>query len=272
MYTLFKRPLVILCLLGISTLVLAHEFWLYPADFFPKIGQKLAFSINVGEDYVGERWGGGERRVTRLGHLSIQGEENLLPKIRQGNEGVEVPEVEITQAGTQMIVVETNNSFIELAPDKFTDYLKEDGLDIALRYREQNGETQKNGRELYRRCAKTILQVGNQYNDFSTRPVGSVLEILPIQNPYNLKGKPLTCRFLYEGKPLQNALTRCWRRVNGKTEVELKRTNQRGEATFTLPQKGKAAYMVSVVQMVRLTNNPQADWQSTWGSMTFGLK
>ena len=117
------------------------------------------------------------------------------------------------------------------------------------------------------------MQVGTVKGNEITKPLGLAIDIVPIQNPYALpKGSSLTCQFLYENKPLANALVRCWRRVNGKTELEIKRSDSQGKATFDLPKKGNAAYMISVVNMVRLTNNPKADWQSTWGSMTFGMK
>lgn len=186
---------------------------------------------------------------------------------------VKLQPLTLSEEGTHVLTLETNSSFIELEPKKFLDYLKEDGLDNAIAYRQKNGETKKNGRELYRRSAKTIMQVGSVQSNEITKPMGLIIDIVPQQNPYSLpKGSTLTCQFLYESKPLKNALVRCWRRVNGKTELELKRSDAEGKATFDLTKKGNAAYMISVVNMVRLTNNPKADWQSTWGSMTFGMK
>ncbi|MEZ4902670.1 MAG: hypothetical protein R2822_13430 [Spirosomataceae bacterium] len=77
-----------------------------------------------------------------------------------------------------MVTLETSNSFIELEPQKFFGLLKEDGLDNALDYRKRNGETQKNGRELYRRCAKTILQIGEERSTKITQSTGMTLEII----------------------------------------------------------------------------------------------
>lgn len=254
-------------------LTFAHEFWIYPASFFAKIGETMPFTINVGEDYMGERWGGGSRRVERLRLITAKNENDLTAQIQQNDSLVVPPKITFEQEGTHLLTLETNNSFIELEPKKFLEYLKEDGLNNAIEYRQKNGENQKNGRELYRRCAKTLVQVGSTTDDTPLKNTGMTLEILPLQNPYRLKqGQRLTCQFLYEGKPLKNALVRCWRRVNGKTELEFKRSDAMGKATFDLPQKAKAAYMVSVVTMQRLSQDPRADWQSTWGSMTFGLK
>lgn len=266
------RLLAVLLIVSVSA-ALAHEFWIFPENFFPKLGDKLAWKIQVGEEYLGERWGGGSRRVERLRLFTNKGQKDLTATIQQSDAQVAPPAFTIEQAGTQMLVLETNNSFIELEADKFEAYLKEDGLNLALDYRQKNAEQQKMGREFYRRCAKTIMQVGTATNDLPTQPTGVDLDIVPLQNPYALKpGSPLSCRILYDKKPLANAMVRCWRRVDGKTEVEFQETDARGEATFELTKKGKAAYMLSSVHMVRLTGNDKADWQSLWGSVTFGMR
>lgn len=58
--------MVFLGIMSSISLVIAHEFWLFPSEFFSKKGEKIPVSINVGEDYVGDRWGGSSRRVQRL--------------------------------------------------------------------------------------------------------------------------------------------------------------------------------------------------------------
>ncbi|WP_373514221.1 DUF4198 domain-containing protein [Persicitalea sp.] len=268
-----KLRILAFLLIATAATALAHEFWIFPENFFPKVGDKLAWKIQVGEDYMGERWGGGSRRVERLRLLTSKGEQNLTATIQQSDAQVEPPAFKIEQAGTQMLVLETNNSFIELEAEKFEGYLKEDGLQLAIDYRQKNGEQQKIGREFYRRCAKTIMQVGTATNDLPTQPTGVDLDIIPLQNPYAMKpNSPLSCRIIYNQKPLANAMVRCWRRVNGKTEVEFQQTDAKGEATFALTKKGKASYMLSSVHMVRLTGDDKADWQSLWGSVTFGVR
>ncbi|TAF94893.1 MAG: DUF4198 domain-containing protein [Cytophagia bacterium] len=258
-------------LLVAITAVFSHEFWLLPEQFFLSVDQNVKVSVEVGEDFTGERWGGGTRRVTALKLHTQTTIKDLTSTVQQDDSGVIAPVLKLEETGTQLLTLATNNSFIELEPEKFLAYLTEDGLGNAIAYRQKHNETTKKGRELYRRCAKTVLQVGASYNDLPTKNTGMTLEIIPAKNPYQLvKNQPLTCQFLYEQKPLKNYLVRCWRRINGKTEVEFKKTNVQGNATFELVNKGEGNYMVSTVQMVRLANDPKADWQSTWGSLTFG--
>jgi len=267
----FNRFSLIGLLLLATTVVFSHEFWLLPERFFLNIGETIPVKVEVGEDFTGKRWGGRTRRIEALKRYTPTATKDLAATIQQGDSSVVAPVLKLEENGTQVLILATNSSFIELEPAKFLAYLKEDGLDNAIMYRQKNNETTKKGREKYRRCAKTILQVGNEYNDLPTKNTGMILEIIPSKNPYQLaQSEHLTCRFLYEQKPLKNALVRCWWRVNGKTEVEFRRTNANGDATFSLVKKGKGNYMVSTVRMVRLANDPKADWQSTWGSVTFG--
>jgi uncharacterized GH25 family protein len=256
---------------SLTTFLFAHEFWLMPTNFFPKIGEVVRMDVRIGENFEGERWGGGMRRIEQL---KIRTTDKWLDvPVQQTDSAVQPPLINIEKEGTHVLTLATNSSFIELEPVKFEEYLKEDGLINALDYRKSNGETQKNGRELYRRCAKTLLQVGAIKTDVATQATDLILDIKPAINPYTLSSKQaLSCRFRYEDAPMVNALVRCWRRVNNKTEIEFKQTDSQGNATFDLVKKGKGAYMVSTVKMVRLTNNPKADWQSTWGSMTFAIQ
>jgi uncharacterized GH25 family protein len=252
-----------------ATFALAHEFWLSPSDFYPKLGEKIKLSVFVDENYEGKRWGGGSRRIEAL---KIRQADQWLPlAITQSDSLVQIPDYQIVDNGTHVFTLVTNNSFIELEPAKFEVYLKEDGLENVLEYRQKNNESQRNGRELYRRCAKAIVQVGSKTDHTATMRSDLILDIKPTQNPYSLtKNQSLSCQFRYDDQNLKNTLVRCWRRFEGKTEIEFQKTDNRGFATFELPKKGTGVYMVSTVTMVRLTNNPKADWQSTWGSLTFG--
>jgi len=60
-----------------------------------------------------------------------------------------------------------------------------------------------------------------------------------------------------------------WHSVNGKTTHETARSGKDGKVTFSIDQTGK--WMVGTVQMVANSDTKQADWQSFWGSYTFGF-
>ena len=116
-----------------------------------------------------------------------------------------------------------------------------------------------------------MLQVGKKTDISFQAKTDLVLDIKPLKNPYEYKfGDKPSFQIYYEGKPYINALVRCWHRVNNKTDMQMQRTDRNGLATFNL--EGEGNYMISVVKMDRLKDTKQADWQSTWGSLVFGVK
>ncbi|MBK8425280.1 MAG: hypothetical protein IPL27_04555 [Lewinellaceae bacterium] len=62
--------------------------------------------------------------------------------------------------GTHLVTLSTNSKYIELEAHKFEDYLKEDGLEHIRQMRRQTGQSERPGREFYRRDAATLIQVG----------------------------------------------------------------------------------------------------------------
>ena len=48
-----------------------------------------------------------------------------------------------------------------------------------------------------------------------------------------------------------------------------KRSNINGEVKFAIENQGR--WMISTVRMIPITDNSKADYQSFWGSYTFGF-
>jgi uncharacterized GH25 family protein len=125
------------------------------------------------------------------------------------------------------------------------------------------------GRELYQRCAKTIFQVGDKRDDSFKKTYGFATEFVPLENPYSLKkGESLRVRILVDGAPAGGFTVKTWHRTNGKTRKAELVSDQDGIVRFPVGQIGK--WMISNVRMVRLDDNPEADWQSFWASLTWG--
>jgi uncharacterized GH25 family protein len=269
---LSKVPLLLFLLTGCFAAI-AHEFWLLPPRFIVAPGSSYNLHVFVGEDFTGERWNGKSTRLTRLMQYTATDSADLTAA------ATVVDTLHTTIAfrkpGLHLVALTTNNAFTELAADKFTAYLQDDGLDNVVALRRQRNETTKPGREAYRRCAKTLLLAGpaDPTDQTFARPTGQILEIIPEQNPYALKaGAALTVRLLYEGKPLRRALVQVWQRgAPGQTATRRTKlyTNQNGRALFHLSAPG--SYMVSAVHMVPATDRQMADWQSTWTTLTFGF-
>ncbi len=259
-----------LATLIISMGMIAHEFWIQPLHTHVLVGQRVPLHLTVGENFTGERWLGKGNKVKSYRHYFRNEVEDLLLSLEPGEGIVALPDFIPTTEGTHMLVLATDNTFIELPADKFEDYLKEDGLIAAFNYRNDHNEKLKKGRERYRRCAKVLIQAGEATDHTYREKTNLILEINPCKNPYTHdKEAGLTFRVLYEGHPLPDAMVKWWHKDEDSVETDFLFTSNRGEVTFSSAQPG--LYMISVVHMIRLENDPGADWQSTWSSLVFGI-
>ncbi len=265
----------------VALLVHAHEFWLQPGLFFVESGQTVPIEVLVGEHFNGERSTGKKNRIVQYTHWMEETKEDLSPKLTEGHYGV-VP-LEITKTGTHLVALANTNKFLSMRPDSFLLYLHEDGLEHIVQLRQERQQTQTRSREFYRRCVKTLIQAGPVKPTDKTFSIdtGMPLEIIPVKNPYSLKpGEWAEFRVVFDHKPLPNVLVRYWTRpfIKGKELPDSKpqgltqehqRSDAQGRVRFQL-RTGQN--MVSLVQMVLITDPKEADWQSYWGSLTFGCR
>jgi hypothetical protein len=73
---------------------------------------------------------------------------------------------------------------------------------------------------------------------------------------------------LFKNKPLANHCFKLWHRTKNSTRLQDVSTNASGETSFRVQKRGK--WMLSTVAMNRLDDDSRADWQSYWGSLTWG--
>ena len=168
-----------------SNFLSAHEFWLQPDKFIYQQGESINTRFLVGENFTGENWTGNRQRIKSLQLYLGSDVDDIADLV--GDEKGDSIQLMVMNEGTVMVTFNNLNSFIELDAQKFTDYLKEDGLDEAIKYRHQNGEKDSIGREFYQRSVKTIFQVGKKYNDVYKKETGLPIDILMQSNPYEIK-------------------------------------------------------------------------------------
>ena len=257
--------LLILCAISVA----AHEFWLQPDRFIYSKGEKSNIKFRVGENFEGENWAGNYSKINFLSFYQFNSKKDITA-LMSANNGDSL-QLTLAQEGTAMIVYNGLNSFIELEADKFNAYLEEDGLKEAIDYRKKHNETDSMSREFYQRSVKTILQVDNKYDDTYKQKTNLPVDIIPQSHPYKLKnGEEITFKVLFQQKPLANHLIKIWHRVNNKTIFTEKMSDEKGLITLPVATTGK--WMVSTVKMIRLQNDPKAQWQSYWGSCTWGYE
>ncbi len=174
-----------------------------------------------------------------------------------------------------MLAFESGFTPIELPAAQFNAYLAEDGLDGPLAERRRTG-ADRPGRERYRRCAKTWI--AGQDLVRATAAIGLPLEIVPLAIPG--MDPVLHARVLWNGTPLSGVLVNAWRSplaAAGRLADPFTRdtlgiswqgrTGSRGE--ISVPVAGAGEWLVSLVHMVPCEMRDEADWESTWASLTF---
>src|SRR6187397_1041285 len=146
---LFKKTTTIFLLLTFISSLFAHEFWLDPDKFIYKRKEKINIRFWVGENFNGENWKGNNERIKSLKIYYGGVSDDLTPVVTEA-EGDSV-EYFMIDEGTNLIAFNSNNSFINLEPGAFNEYLEKDGLLNALEYRKKNNEMGCNGHEFYQR-------------------------------------------------------------------------------------------------------------------------
>lgn len=259
---LFLFGSLLLCTLGY-----AHEFWLEPIKFLISLNEKVRINLMVGEDYSGEHSNGHNYKIVKLDHYAVGKKEDVRGKVY--GDSLSSFDIAFSTGGNHLIAFNNTSKFIALESAKFNDYLRSEGLDNVIQLRIQRRDTLKTGRELYQRCVKTLVQVGGKTDESYAINTGMRLEIIPSQNPYAIRSDAqVTFKVLFDNVLLANALILAWHVDKGKATHTKLRSNKKGEVTFSITKTGK--WMISTVHMIATNDHKTADWQSYWGSYTFG--
>jgi uncharacterized GH25 family protein len=257
----------VMCLLAAALPAAAHDFWIEPAEFRPAVGESVPVVLRVGEDFSGTSQ---PYVADWFVDFSVGGADGRTPV--KGFAGDDPATVLVARApGLQLIGYYSQRSFVDLEAGRFNAYLEAEGLDTVIKARQRRGESATNGRELYSRCAKSLVRVGAAAGSAGFDQVlGYPLELVPRTDPYALS-LPGTLRLAltFSGKPVAGVLVVAFTAEQPQQRLRA-RTDARGEVRLRLDRPGR--WLVKAVHMVELPDtDPQADWESYWASLTFGL-
>ncbi len=273
-----RVSLIVLGMLGLAAAAVAHDFWLEPSAHAIRVGESLGLSIRIGHGTDLTRYA---RKPAHVRRFEVIGADGSTPV--PGEPGDEpAGTITIEQAGDYVVVYHSNRTFIELEAAEFEDYLEHEGLGEVVGKRRELGESAEVGREVYSRCAKSVVRVidGNGQPVTSAashvmEPVGLPLEIVPVGDPFALRaGRGFTIELLHEGKPLAGALVEMMHWVDEQSEpiTVSARTGVDGRAELRPDRAGR--WIAAVTHMVRLSPSPyegdqaKADWESLWASLS----
>jgi len=264
-----KLLFTVIFAVSFSANALAHEYWFEPETFFPKLNEKIAVHLYVGDGLTKDRE---ERpfqskKTPMFKLFSIKNALDLNSSLTEN--AMPIYNFSADEAGNYLLAMERNWSYIKLESQKFEDYLREDGMEFIIAERAKLGESKKEGSERYSRYLKSLLQVGDKRSDVYRKSLGMKLEIMPLENPYSKKvGDKIKFQVFFDGKPLAD---RTIFADNRNSETQKTKTDKDGKASFKLDRNG--LWIVRLVTMQRCqTDCNEAVWESFWGAITFGVK
>lgn len=257
------RRATLLLLGALAAPLAAHDFWIEPSTFHPAPGEPVELRLRVGERFHGDPVAFDPRRVESFrgvgagGTLEVAGEAGDEPAGR----------FHPPAPGDWWIVYDSEPAPIELEGAAFERYLAEEGLETVLAERRARGESARPGREIYSRCAKSVVRAGSG-GPAAPRRVGLELELVLEEAPSG--PGDLRVQLIFRGEPLAGA------RVVALTATRpdaplVAHTDDDGRAVLPLAAGG--VWLVKSVHMVPAPadRRDEADWESLWASLTLEI-
>jgi len=262
-----KRLIVAVMVASSAVSLSAHDVWIEPTTFAPKLGDLVGLRLRVGQDFLGDPM---PHNTALVDQFVVEDGGGRRPVV--GRHGADPAGVlRVATPGLLVVGYRSHPSTVEQTADKFTQYLKEEGLEAITALRARRGETGP-VRELYSRCAKSLLLAGGATGAREARgdrPLGFTLELVAERNPFAMDpGEELPVRLTYESRPLAGALVVAINRLHPSEKVSA-RSDRDGRVRFRLPRTG--AWLIKAVHMVEAPASADADWVSYWASLTFEL-
>jgi len=242
----------------------AHDVWIEPSRFTPGLGELVGIRLRVGQDFLGDPL---PRDAALVEHFVVEDAEGRRPVVgRHGADPAGI--VRVASPGMLVVGYRSRPSAVEQTGDKFHQYLEEEGLDSILALRARRGDTGA-VREMFSRCAKSLLASGPVDRTQGDRPLGFTLELVAERNPFAMApGQELPVRLTYENRPLAGTLVVAINRSRPSEKLTA-RSDRDGRVRFRLPRGG--AWLIKAVHMIEAPAGTDADWVSYWASLTFEM-
>jgi len=262
MFRSLSAPLIAVAVLFASSLF-AHDLWIEPTTFSPETGQIVGVRLRVGQDLIGDPVPRDPVLVNQLIFEDARGRKPLVGRDGSDPAGL----LRVGGPGLVVIGYASNPSAIEMAAEKFNQYLKEEGLDAITAIRAGHKQSGAPARELFSRCAKSLVLSGSPNPTEGDRILGFTLELFAERNPYAVgAGEDIPVRLIYRKRPLAGALVVAVNKLN-PGEKQTARTGPDGRVRFRLRTGGM--WLVKAVHMVPAPAGANAEWASYWASLTF---
>lgn len=292
-------------------LSLAHDIWLYPEQSIIKKGGILTVHQFVGPELEDAEQGGTTKELplfrritTRFDLVTNDRVVDLLSELPDEKTQPVVQPVlqrKLDADGLALVVMDHAFIYDQHSREKFLEYLAHEEYPLFEHEQHDHGHhkhdrhehtghpeyktvdfqahmgSRADQRERYRRSLKVLVQVGTpEQGDLHRRRLGQELEILLLQNPYQLNpGATLDVQIIFHNRPLTGVLVKAYNRDASGSVIKYKaRTDAEGIARFKLDRKG--LWLFRLVHLRPCIDGPGKDckvahWESDWASYSFKL-
>ena len=265
MRTRFHAVAVTFAALVGSASLSAHDFWIEPTGFLADLGRVVGVKLRVGQDFHGDAVPRSDALIGDFVVVDAGGRRQVVGRDGSDPAGL----LRVTSPGMMVIGYRSRPSPVTLPAEKFTEYLKEEGLDAVIAARARGQASQREGREIFSRAAKSLVRSGDVGPGSGDRALGFPIELVAEKNPYRMtSGQSLPVRLTYQNAPLAGALVVAFNQRHPYHKLSA-RSDRDGRATFMIDEPGP--WLVKAVHMVPAPVGSNADWESFWASLTFEM-
>ena len=210
--TRVQSALVTILIAAAAAGLSAHDFWLEPSTFEPSVDEAVRIHLRIGERFAGESLARNGSLIEKFVVVGPTGEKPVLGRDGMDPAGL----LRLDTPGIWFVGYRSKSSGVELAPDKFEEYLRAEGLERIIDDRAARRESQVPGREKFSRSVKSLLRFGgDQAVHGFDRVLGMTLEFVLEADPTRAAGGKVPIRLLRDGRPLAGALVVAYRKDPG---------------------------------------------------------
>lgn len=256
----------------VVTIASAHDMFIKPAAFFiaensEGLVRVLNGTFSRSENSIARA------RIQDISIVSPSGRERLDTSSWSDAGDTSTFRVRTGAAGTYVLGVSTRPNVIEMSGDTFNLYLREDGIPDALAERRREGQLDARARERYSKHVKAIIQVGRTRTDDYATELGYPAELVPMRNPYDLKaGQVLRLKTLVDGTPVTNQYVLFGGRTANGGRIAQRHARSDSAGIVAIPIRTRGTWYVKFIHMARPANDPDANYESRWATITFQVR
>lgn len=173
--------------------------------------------------------------------------------------------------GTYVLGLSVKPRDVDYTGKQFDEYLKAEGYEDVLAERIRSGN-RESGRRRYATHVKTIFQAGASPSESYATVLGYPAEIVPVDNPYQLKrGGTLPLRCLVDGKPMAGLVVTAGGQGPGGAAIKAARFTTDAEGIARVPLTSAGKWYVKFAKM-RPSSEPGLNYESQRATLTFEVR